>query len=516
VDPSRFNIYAPVELNADLSSLSDNQRKLIGRLIDAGKIMDQLFWLQSYGRAQELLSSIDNSAARKFADINYGPWDRMNDNKPFINGYGDKPLGAEFYPKDMTKQEFEAWRQPGKDGSYSLVRRDASGNLMLLPYHQAYKAELDKASTLLRNASELAEDNEFAKYLSLRADALTSDQYRDSDMAWMDMKNNRIDVIIGPIASYEDQLFAYRTAYEAYVLLKDMAWSERLAKFATFLPELQNDLPVDDRYKSERPGSSSDLNAYDILYYAGSSNAGPKPIAINVPNDAEVQLKKGTRRLQLKNAMRAKYEQIMVPIAAELIAQSQQKHITFDAFFSNTMFHEVAHGLGVRETVTDGANVRQILKETSSTIEEAKADVLGLFIIAKLHEKGELEEAELMDNYVTFLADILRSVRFGAASAHGKASMMSFNFFKSEGAFTRDDATGRYSVDTEKLQVSLARLSTLILTVQGDGNYARAKELVDGMGIISMQLQSDLERLAKTNIPVDVTWIQGKDVLGIK
>ncbi|WP_105103685.1 dipeptidyl-peptidase 3 family protein [Microbulbifer pacificus] len=516
VDPSRFNIYAPVELNADLSSLSDNQRQLIGKLIDASKIMDQLFWLQSYGPAQELLSGIDDSAARKFADINYGPWDRLNDNKPFIEGYGDKPLGAEFYPEDMTKQEFEAWNQPDKNGQYTLVRRDADGKLKLVPYHEAYKAELENAATLLREASELAEDAEFASYLKLRADALTSDQFRDSDMAWMDMKNNRIDVVIGPIENYEDQLFAYRTAYESYVLLKDMAWSEKLAKFAAFLPELQRGLPVEDKYKAETPGTDSDLNAYDVLYYAGHSNAGSKTIAINLPNDEEVQLKKGTRRLQLKNAMRAKFDQIMVPISAELIAEDQRKHITFDAFFANTMFHEVAHGLGIKKTVTDGANVRQALKETSSALEEGKADILGLYMITKLHEKGELEEGELMDNYVTFLAGIFRSVRFGAASAHGKANMMRFNFFKNEGAFTRDEATGEYRVDFEKMQAAMTKLSNLILTVQGDGNYAKAVELLDGMGVISPELQADLDRLAEADIPVDVTFIQGKEVLGIK
>ncbi|WOX05047.1 dipeptidyl-peptidase 3 family protein [Microbulbifer pacificus] len=516
VDPSRFNIYAPVELNADLSSLSDNQRQLIGKLIDASKIMDQLFWLQSYGPAQELLSGIDDSAARKFADINYGPWDRLNDNKPFIEGYGDKPLGAEFYPEDMTKQEFEVWKQPGKDGQYSLVRRGGNGKLELVPYHEAYKAELEKAATLLREASALAEDAEFAGYLNLRADALTSDQFRASDMAWMDMKNNRIDVVIGPIENYEDQLFAYRTAYEAYVLLKDMAWSEKLAKFAAFLPELQRGLPVDDKYKAETPGTDSDLNAYDVLYYAGHSNAGSKTIAINLPNDEEVQLQKGTRRLQLKNAMRAKFDQIMVPISALLIAEDQRKHITFDAFFANTMFHEVAHGLGIKKTVTDGANVRQALKETSSALEEGKADILGLYMITKLHEKGELAEGELMDNYVTFLAGIFRSVRFGAASAHGKANMMRFNFFKNEGAFTRDEATGQYSVDFEKMQAAMTKLSNLILTVQGDGNYTKAVELLDGMGVISPELQSDLDRLADADIPVDVTFIQGKEVLGIK
>ncbi|WGL17734.1 Zn-dependent hydrolase [Microbulbifer bruguierae] len=515
VDPARFNIYAPVALNADLSSLSDNQRQLIGKLIDASKIMDQLFWLQSYGPAQELLSGIDDSAARKFADINYGPWDRLNDNKPFIQGYGDKPLGAEFYPEDMTKQEFEAWKQPGKEGLYSLVRRDSNGKLILVPYHQAYKAELEKASALLLEAAELAEDAEFGAYLKLRADALMNDQYRNSDMAWMDMKNNRIDVVIGPIENYEDQLFAYRTAYEAYVLLKDMAWSEKLAKFAAFLPELQRDLPVDDKYKTETPGTDSDLNAYDVLYYAGHSNAGSKTIAINLPNDEEVQLQKGTRRLQLKNAMRAKFDQILVPISGVLIAEDQRKHITFDAFFANTMFHEVAHGLGIKKTVTDGSNVRQALKETSSALEEGKADILGLYMITKLHEKGELEEGELMDNYVTFLAGIFRSVRFGAASAHGKANMMRFNFFKNENAFTRDDATGQYSVDFEKMQAAMTKLSNVILTVQGNGDYAKAKDLLDNMGVISSELQGDLDRLAEADIPVDVTFIQGKEVLGI-
>ncbi|WP_226665617.1 dipeptidyl-peptidase 3 family protein [Microbulbifer aggregans] len=516
VDPSRFNIYAPVELNADLSTLSDNQRQLIGLLIDASKIMDQLFWLQSYGPAQELLSGIEDSGARTFANINYGPWDRLNDNKPFIEGYSDKPLGAEFYPEDMSKKEFEAWQQPGKARLYSLVRRDSNGKLKLVPYHEAYKTELTKAADLLRQASALAEDQEFASYLQLRADALLTDDFRTSDMAWMDMKNNRIDVVIGPIENYEDQLFAYRTAYESYVLLKDMAWSEKLAKFAAFLPELQRGLPVDDAYKAETPGTDSDLNAYDVLYYAGHSNAGSKTIAINLPNDEEVQLAKGTRRLQLKNAMRAKFDQILVPISGVLIAEDQRKHITFDAFFANTMFHEVAHGLGIKKTVTDGSNVRQALKETSSALEEGKADILGLYMITKLHEKGEIEEGVLMDNYVTFLAGIFRSVRFGAASAHGKANMMRFNFFQENGAFTRDEATGEYSVDFEKMQEAMTKLSNLILTIQGNGDYKQAVELLDGKGVVGAALQADLDRLKDADIPVDVTFIQGREVLGLK
>ncbi|SEA29345.1 dipeptidyl-peptidase 3 family protein [Microbulbifer marinus] len=512
----RFDIYVPVELNADLSDLSDDQRQMIGLLIDASQIMDRLFWLQSFGPAEDLLSSIEDSRKREFAKINYGPWDRLNGNKPFVEGYGPKPLGANFYPADMTKAEFEAWQQPGKDGLYSLVRRNSEGKLELIPYSEAYKAELERAAEILREAAKLAEDKEFANYLSMRADALVSDDFRPSDMAWMDMKNNDIDVVIGPIENYEDQLFAYRTAYESYVLLKDKEWSEKLAKFAAFLPELQKGLPVDDKYKAEEPGTDSDLNAYDVLFYAGHSNAGSKTIAINLPNDEEVQLAKGTRRLQLKNAMRAKFDKILVPISEVLIAEDQRKHITFPAFFANTMFHEVAHGLGIKKTVTDGSNVRQALKETSSALEEGKADILGLYMVTRLHEKGELEEGELMDNYVTFLASIFRSVRFGAASAHGKANMMRFNFFKEQGAFTRDPETGQYSVDFEKMQEAMTKLSNLILTIQGDGDYAKSKELLEGKGVVGAELRADLDRLAEADIPVDVTFIQGKEVLGLK
>ncbi|MFC6635118.1 dipeptidyl-peptidase 3 family protein [Microbulbifer taiwanensis] len=512
----RFDIYAPVALNADLSDLSDNQRQMIGLLIDASQIMDRLFWLQSYGPAEELLSGIEDARERKFAEINYGPWDRLDNNEPFVEGYGPKPLGANFYPADMTKAEFEAWDQPGKDGLYSLVRRNDEGKLELLPYSQAYKEELSKAAEILRRASRLAEDEEFGGYLRMRADALVSDDFRPSDMAWMDMKNNEIDVVIGPIENYEDQLFAYRTAYESYVLLKDKEWSEKLAKFAAFLPELQKGLPVDDKYKSEVPGTDSDLNAYDVLFYAGHSNAGSKTIAINLPNDEEVQLAKGTRRLQLKNAMRAKFDKILVPISDLLIAEDQREHITFPAFFANTMFHEVAHGLGIKKTVTDGSNVRQALKETSSALEEGKADILGLYMVTELHEKGELEEGELMDNYVTFLASIFRSVRFGAASAHGKANMMRFNFFKEQGAFSRDPKTGQYSVDFEKMQEAMTKLSNLILTIQGDGDYEKSRSLLEGKGVVGAELQADLDRLAEADIPVDVTFIQGKEVLGLK
>lgn len=515
-DYSRYDIYAPFTLTTDLSHLSDNQKEMVALLIDAGKIMDDLFWQQAYGNKEELLSSIDYPKAKEFAVINYGPWDRLDDNKPFIDGVKDKNKGSGFYPDDMTVAEFEAWEQEGKKGLYSLVKRDSEGNLTLIPYSTAFKSELTKASDLLRKASKLADNDAFKKYLELRADALVTDNYQPSDFAWMDMKNNPIEVVIGPIETYEDQLFGYRAAFSTYVLIKDLEWSDRLSRFAAFLPELQKGLPVDGKYKKEMPGTDSDLNAYDIVYYAGDSNAGSKTIAINLPNDEKVQLAKGTRRLQLKNAMRAKFDKILVPIADELIAEDQRQHITFDAFFANTMFHEVAHGLGIKNTINDKGTVRGALKETASALEEGKADILGLYMISKLYDKGEIKEGELMDNYVTFLAGIFRSVRFGASSAHGKANMVRFNYFKEMGAFNRNVETGQYSVDFDKMTKAMNSLSEKILVLQGNGDYEGAKKLLEEQGVIDQQLQSELQLLEDKQIPVDVVFKQGKDVLGLK
>jgi hypothetical protein len=513
--PSRFDIYAKVRLTADLSQLSDNQKQMVGLLIEASKIMNGLFWRQAFGEPEPFLAGIDDPAERRFAAINYGPWDRLNGDAPFIEAYGPKPPGARFYPEDMTKAEFEAWAQEGKDDLYSLVRRDDAGKLYLQPYHEAYKTELEQAAALLRQAADLAEDAEFANYLRLRADALLTDEFQLSDRAWMDMKNNPIELVIGPIETYEDQLFGYRAAYESYVLIKDLAWSERLARFAQFLPELQTGLPVPDAYKQEVPGADADLNAYDVIYYAGHCNAGSKTIAINLPNDEEVQLEKGTRRLQLKNAMLAKYNQILVPISEVLIAEDQRQHITFDAFFGETMFHEVAHGLGIKNTLDGSGTVRAALKEHASALEEGKADILGLYMIQKLREKGEITEGELMDDYVTFLAGIFRSVRFGASSAHGVANMIRFNFFERAGAFSRDEATGTYRVNVPAFEQAVRDLSERILTLQGDGDYAGVAALVAEMGQVGPQLQADLDRLAEQSIPVDIVFEQGAEVLGL-
>jgi len=506
--------YVNVKLTADLSVLSKREKQMLPILISAANKMNDLFWYESYGDCDALLDVITDEDTKKYVKINYGPWDRLDNNKPFIEGVAKKPKGANFYPADITKEEFEKTEMKNKSNLYNFVRRDGEGKLYIIPYHKQFEAEVKEVSNLLLKAAELAEDKGLKNYLELRAAALLNDQYQKSDFAWMDMKTNTLDIVIGPIETYEDQLFGNKAAHEAYVLIKDQEWSAKLAKFSSFLPELQEGLPVKAKYKKEKPGIDSDLNAYDVVYYAGDCNSGSKTIAINLPNDEEVQLKKGTRRLQLKNAMRAKFDKILMPISKVLIDESQRKHITFDAFFANTMFHEVAHGLGIKNTINGNATVRASLKEHASALEEGKADILGLYMVRQLHKKGELKQ-DLKDNMVTFMAGIFRSVRFGASSAHGKANMVRFNFFQQMGAFTRN-SDGTYKVNFLKMQSAMEMLSQVILTYQGDGDYNGVVKFFENYGSIREQLQKDLNRLSEASIPIDVVFEQGLEVLGME
>jgi hypothetical protein len=513
--PSRFDIYADVGLTTDLSHLSDQQKQMVSLLIDAAKITDEIFWLQVWGDKDQLLDSIDDPKTKQFAIYNYGPWDRLAADQSFIESFGPRPPGAGFYPTDMSKEEFEAWDMEGKDEQYSIVERNADGGLMLVPYSKIYESQISEIAELLMQASALAEDPEFAAYLQLRATAMKTDDYQASDMAWMDMKNNSIELVIGPIETYQDALYGYRAAFETFVLIKDQVWSERLARFVQYMPELQKGLPVDDAYKAEMPGTDADLNAYDLAYCAGDCNSGSKTIAINLPNDEVVQLAKGTRRLQIKNSMLAKFNQILMPIAGELIAEDQRQHVTFDAFFGNTMFHEVAHGLGIKTTLDGSGTVRQALKEHSSALEEGKADILGLYMVQELRKKGEITEGELMDNYVTFLSSIFRSIRFGASSAHGRANMIRFNYFSEAGAFSYDADNGTYRVNVTEFEQAIKGLSNDLLVLQGNGDYDAVAAFVAENGNVGAQLQADLDRLTARSIPVDIVYQQGKSELGL-
>lgn len=505
--------YADFTLTADLSHLSDNQKQIVKLLIEAADVMNELFWYESYGDKSALLDNIEDEDTKAFVNYNYGPWDRLDGNKSFVEGVGEKPAGANFYPADMTKEEFTAANLKDGKSLYTFIRRDDEGKLKTVWYHEMFENQVKKVAGLLRQASELAEDEGFKKYLSMRADAMETDDYLKSDFAWMGMKNNMLEVVIGPIENYEDQLFGAKAAHEGYVLIKDMAWSKRLEKYASFLPELQKNLPVADEYKQDKIGSNVDLNAYDVVYYAGDCNSGSKTIAINLPNDIRVQARMGSRRLQLKNAMKAKFDIILTPLSKVLITPEQQKHITFDAFFANTMFHEVAHGLGIKNTINGKGAVGDALKELSSALEEGKADVLGLYMISQLHKKGEID-GDLKDYYTTFIASIFRSIRFGASSAHGKANMIRFNYFQEQGAFSRND-NGTYTIHYDKMEEAMNSLSELILTLQGNGDYEGVAKLVEEKGKISKVLQADLDGLIEQNVPVDIVYEQGVKVLGL-
>lgn len=513
----RPEIYAGFALTADLGIYTDGQREMIAQLIEASEIIDDLFWKQTWGpNHSQWLASIDDDDARLFAAQNYGPWDRLDRQRPFIESAGAKPLGANLYPADMTREEFEVVYLPGKVSRYTLVRRNERGELTLVPYHVAYAEELKVLAQLLRSAAGLAESADFATYLKLRASALLSDNYQLSDLFWMDVKDNEIDLIIGPIETHEDRLFGYRAAYESVLVLKDLDWSARLAILADMLPELQANLPVPDEYKREAPGSDSDLNAYDVIYYAGYSNVGRKAVEINLPNDEQVQLQKGARRLQLKNIMQAKFATILEPIADVLIDDSQRQHLNFEAFFSMTMFHQVAHGLGIKDTVNGKGTVREALRDLSSSIEEVKADALGLYVMTALNEAGELDDLDARDCYVTALVVALHAIRDGAGGAQGIANVVRFNDFVDNGAFVRDPDSGRYRVDFERMEAAIEGLSRRLLMLQGDGAYEEAVRLTGAGGVVSAQLRADLERLAEENIPVDITLNQGLAYLGLE
>jgi hypothetical protein len=514
--------YQTVRLTTDLGQLSEAEREMIPLLMEAADAMTEVFWLESYGDPGEFLASLDDPAARAYGTINFGPWDRIDGNAPWLPGAGPKPAGARFYPADMTVEEFEAAVEIAEDGGdalkslYTVVRRDEAGNLVAVPYSEAYSEPHARAAMKLEAAADLAEDPGLKRYLALRAEALLTDEYQASDFAWMEMKENGIDVVIGPIETYEDQLFGYKASHEAFVLVKDREWSGRLARYAAFLPELQRGLPVPDEYKAETPGSDADLNAYDVVYVGGDANAGSKTIAINLPNDPEVQLQRGARRLQLKNAMRAKFDEILLPIAGILMAEDQREMVAFDAFFENTMFHEVAHGLGIKNVLDGRGTVREAMLDQASALEEGKADVLGLWMINALQEMGEMGEGhDLRENLVTTVASIFRSIRFGASSAHGRANLARFNYFHEMGSFTRDEATGTYRVDIDRTLEAIDALSELILRFQGDGDYDGVVAFMGEYGSIRPQLQADLDRLAEAGIAVDIVYEQGVDVLGL-
>ena len=497
--------YAVVEVKSPLyDALSENDKKIVGLFREAADIIDGLFWKQTFGDKSKI-EALPDGYAKTYAMINYGAWDHLDDNNPFIDGYGAKPLGCQYYPQDMTMEEWNAFNDPDKLSLYTVVRRDENGALKTVWYRDEYKAELEKICALLEEAASLTENEGMRTYLKERVKAFRTDDYLASDLAWMDMKDCNMDLVIGPIENYDDHLFEAKAAYESFILLKDEKRSANLAKYVGLLPTLQTMLPCKPEYKTFVPGTSSDLNVYDAIYYAGDCNGGSKTIAINLPNDERVHALKGTRRLQLYNSMMAKFNKILAPIGEVLVEQSQQKFLSADAFFWNVTFHEVAHGLGVKQTVNGKGTVDEAMGSEKTTWEEAKADILGLFMVNKLIEMGEITDITKEEAVTTFIAGIVRSVRFGFASSHGKANMMCYNFMEKQGAFSRN-AEGRYVVDFEKAAAAIDTWAALIIETQATGNQEFAKKFAAEYADITESLAGDIAKVNEAGIPRDIVF----------
>lgn len=507
--------YAECTLTTDLSVLSEKEKQLLPIFIQIAEIMDDLYWDQYFGAENRaLLDTITDPAVKAFAMIQYGAWDRLGEEKVFIPGFGPRPAGCNFYPKDMTAEEYEALQDEEKSSQYTVIRRDENGALKVVPYHIEYADRLAKVDSLMGLAIDLAQDEGLKTYLTERRKALMTDDYYASDLAWMNMKQSKLDFVVGPIENYDDALYGNKTSYESFILVKDEKWSNDLAKFVGMLPTLQQELPCDPKYKPAMAGAESDLNVYDVIYYAGDCNAGSKTIAINLPNDERIHQAKGARRLQLKNAMKAKFDNILMPISNLLICDDQLDNVNFNAFFSNVCFHEVAHGLGIKETVTKHESMRKALGNQYSNWEEAKADICGLFLTTTLIDKGEITNCTKEDAYVTFIAGILRSVRFGATEAHGIANMMCFNYMQDNGAFTRNNE-GKYVINVEKAEAAMKSWAAMILEVEGEGKYDFAKQYAAENGKVRADLQADLDKIAQNNIPRDIRYNQGLKALGL-
>lgn len=505
--------YAYFDLKTDLSKLSENDKQLLPIFFQIGQIMDDLFWEQTFGD-KALIDTIKDPAMKEFAMLNYGPWDRLDNDKPFVPGYKEKPAMCRYYPQNMTKAEFDALKDPNKLSHYTVLQREANGALKSVWYHEAYKDKIDKVCQLLDSAVKIAKDPSMKKYLSARKKALQTDNYYASDLAWMDMKNTKLDFVFGPIENYDDKLNSVKTSYEAFVLVKDEEQSADLGKFIKMLPQLQKELPCAPKYKTFVPGTSSSMNVYDVVFYGGDCNAGGKTIAINLPNDEKVQAIKGSRRFQLRNAMQAKFDKIMEPIGELILEPSQQQNLKFDAFFWDVTFHEVAHGLGIKQTINGKGTVDEAMKTEQSSWEEAKADIVGLYLVCKLVDKKEITNITTEDAITSYIVGLLRSVRFGAADAHGISNMMCYNYMEKAGAFTRN-GNGTYHINYDKARKAIDGWINIILTTQGNGDFAYASKYSKENGTVGPSLQKDLDRINKAGIPRDIRFNQGLKVLGL-
>jgi hypothetical protein len=509
--------FSPTELTASTAHLSANDKKALAKIIEAAKLMDPLYLRQVWSGNEALKKKLeaDKTTAGQlrlhYFLINDGPWSRIDSKEPFIHGVPhEKPLGANHYPEDMTKEEFNAWvetlpeaEKQKATGFFWMIRRDANRKLMTVPYSKAYAEFLVPAAKLLREAAALTTNQTLKNFLTKRADAFGTDDYYASDVAWMEL-DSPIDVTFGPYETYEDELFSYKAAFEAYVTLRDEAESAKLVKFSGYLQELENNLPIDPKYRNPKLGPASPIRVVNEVFASGEGNSGVQTAAFNLPNDERVVKEKGSKRVMLKNVQEAKFKKTLVPISQVVLSAADQKALAFESFFTHILTHELMHGLGPHNITVNGeqTTVRKQLKELSSAIEEAKADITGLWALQYLMDKGVIDKSMERSMYTTYLASAFRSVRFGITEAHGKGMALQFNYLTDEGAIKFDESKGTFSVDYTKIKDAVRKLSNEIMTLQAEGSYDKAKALLDKYAVMRAPMKNALDRLQ--DVPVDI------------
>ena len=496
--------YALVTIEApDLSGISDNGKEVLNLYRFAADEVNAIYWKQYFGDKDSLMSRISDPATKTFAEINYGPWDRA-DGTSFVEGYPDRLPGAGFYPADMTIEEFEAWDNPDKLSPYTMIRRSEDGSLEAVWYHDAYKEHIGRIAHYLTAAADITIKPSVREYLMSKAKALQTDSYYDSGIAWLNMDDSKMDLVIGPNETADDQLFGIKRSYEAFVLLKNEARTAELMQYVSRLGEFQDDLPGDPAYKAFQPGAGSNVFSCDAIYYAGKANAGIKVVALNLPFDNDVQKDKGTRTILLENVIRAKFNSIVSPAGEVLLTSDAATHLSSDAFYWNIVFREIAHGLGVKETVNGLGSVETALGPAALTFEEVKALAAGVLLVCKLQGHHDIHHIFTKeDALTTFFATLVRAGRFGEASALGRANTIIYNYLHEAGAIMRN-ASGQYSLDYGKMEKALSDLTALVLETQATGNKAFATEFEGKYSKRSEDVKADLKNLRLENIPVDI------------
>jgi len=506
--------FVPVEIQYDETLLTDREKVVLEKLYRASQIIDEIFLEQVYSKNDLIKSELTKSEDElsklqlEYFDIMFGPFDRLEDNAPFI-GTDKKPLGADFYPEDMAKDEFEKWIKdnPNDEKSFTneftMIRREG-GKLVAIPYSEYFKDKLTEASKYLKETAEFADNPSLKKYLLSRANAFLSNDYYQSDMDWMDLKDHSIEIIIGPYEVYEDEMFNYKASFESFVTIKDPVETKKLEVFAKYLNDIEKNLPLDEKHKNFSRGSESPIVVVNEVFTAGDSKAGVQTLAFNLPNDERVRQAKGSKKVMLKNVHEAKFEKLLQPIAEIVLETEQLKYVTFNAFFNHTLMHEMSHGVGPGFIKLNGKNteVKKELKETYSTIEECKADILGMYNNMFMIEKGVYPKESEDEILVTFLAGAFRSMRFGISEAHGGGNAIIYNYLLEKGAYVFDENTQKVKVDFEKIHPALKDLANLILTIQAEGNYQGAKDLIAKYAVNSPSIEILRKKL--NNLPVDI------------